>query len=333
MKRIALIIVLAFIYKSAAAQQRLQIPLAITGYTPKYSNGSKEKFDEFPLFDLAEIKARKIHTAYIIYHPGSWADYDTLYNKMTNRDNTPPWCDTSHIYKFDDQGRIIQIAQLDRYPQIIYDYDSTGYNIAETKSYYTKDGKKKYTRREFPYKKQPDTASYVRVETKNEKTGTDSITTTIVFNKTLKASSTKFEKKILDTIQINICRYNAQKLLVELENIDFYDDVSLNNYHYRYGYDEQKRPIYFYDIKKGEYEKALYPPYGMLIEYFDARTNTLKDRFVYLIDIEDTLIRATSKAGQIVLTKLEKGSNLYKLKSVTSANEFPSIHYEEIVYK
>ena len=58
---------LTLIAKVTLAQ--VKAPLAIK----EYERGLNP-VDEITLFDLSEIKHRNIDTAYIIYHPGSWAE-------------------------------------------------------------------------------------------------------------------------------------------------------------------------------------------------------------------------------------------------------------------
>src|SRR5690606_28175974 len=85
--------------------------------------------DEITLFDLSEIKQRKIDTAYIIYHPASWAEYHPTGNPCTC-----PYSDTLELYVFDSEGRIIQstsFQQLGDYSTTFH-LDSLGNTISRT---------------------------------------------------------------------------------------------------------------------------------------------------------------------------------------------------------
>ena len=96
MKKVVIFLVLTSV--SALLKAQVKPPLAVEEYLRGLS-----PVDEIPLFDLTEIKRRKIDTAYIIYHPASWAEYDSSYNPCTC-----PYSDTLELYVFDYEGRIIQ---------------------------------------------------------------------------------------------------------------------------------------------------------------------------------------------------------------------------------
>jgi hypothetical protein len=108
-------VIIAFIltFKSGFATAQVKAPLAIEEFTRGLN-----PTDEILLFDLTEIKARKIDTAYVIYHPASWAEYHPKINPCNCTYN-----DTLYLYRFDSEGRIIQYT----YFQHLGDYSTTFY--------------------------------------------------------------------------------------------------------------------------------------------------------------------------------------------------------------
>lgn len=206
--------------------------------------------DEIRLFDLAEIKARKIDTAYIIYHPASWAEYHPTGNPCTC-----PYNDTLALYRFDSEGRIIQTTHFihpKRFSTAV-DYDTLG------------------RRKDIDYSS--DTAKYKTIITRR-KIGTDSIVTDIFF--------LKF-KNGMDTATVVTKRYNSTGTLIEIHSEvnkrnarEFNDDTGSDSYHFKYEYDDRKRLIYYQDFESGEYRKISYPFYGKLTERILQKLTTLK---------------------------------------------------------
>src|SRR5439155_240180 len=88
----------AFTLFTALIRGQIKPPLAVE----EFKEGINP-FEEIRLFDLKEIKARNIDTAYIIYHPASWAECDSTANRCTC-----PYSDTLYRYVFDKEGRIIE---------------------------------------------------------------------------------------------------------------------------------------------------------------------------------------------------------------------------------
>ena len=280
--------------------------------------------DEIPLFDLNEIKLRKIDTAYIIYHPASWAEYDKIINPCSCSYN-----DTLALYRFDHQGHIIQYTYFQRLGDYstTFHYDTLG-NIT-SRDMFRRYGAYKGTT-SYPYNNS-DTSSSNKLIIKRRKEGNDSIITTIVF--------IKFSKG-LDTAIIETKRYNSKGQLLEDQSsvnkrnaLEFDDDTGENTYHYIYDYDDKGRLIYYRDFETKEYKRISYPFYGKLTEIFDVGTNELKARHTKMVNNENGIISITFENRQLVLTPLEKGSKLFKLQTFIDVGEVPLIQYHEIVYK
>jgi len=316
MSKAIIFLTLTFVVGLLKAQVRP--PLAIE----EYKRGLNP-VDEIPLFDLTEIKKRKIDTAYIIYHPASWAEYEKTINPCTC-----PYNDTLSLYRFDSEGRIIQYTyfqQLGDYSTTFH-YDSLGNIIS--RDMFRRAGAKKGTST-IPYNNS-DTINFRSVVIR-KKEGRDSIITQIVFLKFTHG---------LDTATTETKRYNSRGQLVEVKSSvnrknarEFGDDTGESTYHFKYDYDEKRRLIYYQDFESKEYEKISYPFYGKLTEIFKVGTNQLKERQIKMINDREGIITITFDNKQIVLTPLEKGSKLFKLRAIMSSGEFPLMEYHEIVYK
>lgn len=114
------------------------------------------------------------------------------------------------------------------------------------------------------------------------------------------------------------------------------DDTGELTYHYEYRYDKDGRLIYFlsYDYKdQPSISKTIsYPDYGQIIETYNAATNKLLDAEVLLKLVSNGVFTLTNQYNQITLTPLEKGSKIYKLKTVSTSGEYPYMEYYEISY-
>lgn len=281
-------------------------------------------FEEIRLFDLAEIKARKIDTIYIIYHPSSWGYVDIDSNICANSYN-----DTLTRYVVDTQGRIIEKTNLNNvlgYSNTFH-FDSLGNQIAMT-TYNRLAPHQGYSTVRFDGP--PDTLKYKRKFIRN-KIGEDSLITIIHFMKL---------KKGMDTVVIEKKRYNSNGRLIEDQSsvnkknkAELEDDTGSYTYHFEYNYDALGRLIYYKDHRIQEYQKISYPFYGKLTKTFDATTNKLKTQRIKLIKENKGIITITSDGKQTILTPLEKGSKLFKLEAFVKSDEFPFIQYNEIVYK
>ena len=317
MYKIIILITLTFVVEILKAQVRP--PLAIEEYSPGLN-----PVDEIPLFDLDEIKKRKIDTAYIIYHPASWAEYEKTINPCTC-----PYNDTLSLYRFDSEGRIIQYTyyqQLGDYSTTFH-YDSTG-NIT-ARDQFRRIGAKKGTTR-IPYDNLDTASSKVLITVK--RSDKDRIVTKIFLLKFTHG---------LDTATIETKKYNSKGQLVEVQSSvnkknahEFGDDTGSSTYHFKYEYDNKGRLVFFRDFESREFEKISYPFYGKLTEIYNASTGKLIERRVKVINEQNGVITVTfSNGSQVVLTPLEKGSKLFKLKSAISHGEFPLMEYFEIIYK
>ena len=314
MNKIIFCLTLSLIAKLSFAQ--VKPPLAIK----EYDRGTNP-VDEITLFDLSEIKERKIDTAYIIRHRASWAEYCPAISPCA-------YSDTLELYVFDDEGRIIQTTSFPGDYSTTYRFDSLG-NIISTGShrrYGDKPGG--YT---TPYNP-PDTTMFKTV-TKRVKEGNDSLITEISLWKFRNGNG-------FDTATIVVKRFNDKGKLIEKQSSVhtrmIEDCTGEMTYHFKYAYDNEDRLIYYQDLFLDTYKKITYPFYGKLTETYNVRTNELLSREVKLINNDDGIITITFDNGEATtLTPLEKGSKLFKLRTnITRAGyAFPLIEYHEIVYK
>lgn len=310
---------LSFLLSLASIQGQRSAPLAIE----EYKRGLNPK-EEIPLFDLDEIKARKIDTVYIIYHLASWAEYDSVINPCTCS-----YSDTLFKYVFDEEGRIIALTHYQQLGDFSYTmhYDTSGHLIGRTN--YRRYGANRGSKTTMfpPF----DSTQYKEVLLKR-KEGTDSITTLISF--------WKF-KKGLDTAIIVTKRYNSKGKLIEEESEvskknerEINDDTGGATYHYKYDYDEQGRLVYYQSFGSNRYEIISYPFYGTLTEVYNVTTNQIENRRVKLIKEENGVITSTfDNRRTVTLTPLEKGSKLFKLRTIIDQGEIPLLYYHEFVYK
>jgi hypothetical protein len=70
-----------------------------------------------------------------------------------------------------------------------------------------------------------------------------------------------------------------------------------------------------------------------LTEIYHSSSDEIKEREVKLVNKQDGVITVTFDRKQIILTPLEEGSKLFKLKTIVSPGRFPLMEYHEIVYK
>lgn len=299
-------------------QGQVKPPLAINDFREGLN-----PLDEIRLFDLNEIRSRKIDTVYIIYHPASWIE-DDLKGKPCNCS----YNDTIASYVFDKKGRIIEKSSINNvlgYASTAH-YDTNGNRKAWT-DHKRVDGIWKSSTRILNIL--DDSFSFKQIFIRG-KDGKDSLITTITF--------LKF-KNGLDTATIKIERYNERNILIETQQSinkknerEYDDDTGSETFHYKYDYDEIGRLIYYRDFETREYEKISYPFYGKLTEIYNSLNDNLIERKVKLIKKDKEILTITLDGKQITLTPLEKGSKSYKLVTIVEANTFPYLYYHEIVY-
>lgn len=276
------------------------------------------------LFDLAEIATRKIHSAYIIRHPSGWEP---------NYPNPCSYGDTLDFYCFDSTGRIIQrsyFQSMGDYSTTFY-YDSTGNLTA--RAMYRRNGYRSGTNL---YPINPVDSSVRKSVIKREISGSDSIITGIIFWKFSNGFDTGYIVKKV---------FNPQGLLTEISSRinkrheqDIDDDTGEFTFHYKYRYDNQDRLIYllYYDDRydyPSSYKIFTYTPEGLITEKRKAITDELINREFQLITTYKGVITISTKTNQITLIPLDKNSKLYKLKTVSSSDEFPYMEYFEISYQ
>jgi hypothetical protein len=300
-------------------QAQVKPPLAI-----EENKEGINPLEEIRLFDLQEIRQRKIDTVYIIYHPAGWEEG----YQPPNRDNCS-YSDTLTRYVFDREGRILEYTYFQQFGEYstTIQYDTLGNRLALI-SYRRYGARAGYSTHKF------DTESET-FNTKREfirkKVGADSLITLIFFM--------KFSHG-LDTAIIETWTYNTNGKLIELQSSvnkrnarELDDDTGSSTYHYKYDYDDSGRLTYYRDYESREYEKISYPFYGRLTEVYDPANNQLKEKRIKLVKEKEGVITITFDYQQITLTPLEKGSRLFKLRTIVQGGEFPLMHYDEIVYK
>jgi hypothetical protein len=279
---------------------------------------SLNPFDRLPLFDSAEIKKRKIDSVYIIYHPASWIEYHETLNPCTC-----PYNDTISLYRFDIEGRIIQYTKFDQLGDFAttFLFDSNGNRVS--RSLYRR--RENRTTTHYFNKDSADSKSIVI----RNKTAKDIVETEITL--------TKFTHGF-DTSLIEKRRYNSKGKLIEIKR-DFNkrnaQELGLHTgemaYHFKYN--DKGRLIYFRDFNSSVYKKISYPFYGKLTEVYNSSTNQLQEQEIKLINEQNDVTIITSDNKQIILTPLEKGSKLFKLRTIVTPGEFPLMEYHEIQYK
>jgi hypothetical protein len=279
--------------------------------------------EEIRLFDLNEIKTRRIDTAYIIYHPASWLEYDSLIHPCSCTYN-----DTLTRFIFDNEGRIVERTSF----QLLGDYSSTlHYDTLGNLTAITRFRRYGYRAGNSIMKlNDPFDSTKFKQIIHRQKTGKDSLITTITLWKFNYGFDTAFiEKKIYNSLGDLLEIWNS----VNKRKAREIDDENSSNYHYKYEYDNRGRLIYYRDFSLPEYELISYPFYGKLVEIYNASTHKLQKRQMKVIKVENGIISITLDQKQIILSPLEKNSKLFKLRSIIESGPFPLLYYHEIVYK
>ncbi|MCX6316882.1 MAG: hypothetical protein NTW29_06310 [Bacteroidetes bacterium] len=286
----------------------------------------QEQQDKIPLFDRHELKVRKADSAYIIYHPASWAEYHPTLNPCNC-----PYSDTVAIYVFDKEGRVVQeinFVQLGDYGSG-FQYDSTGKSIARIS--FRKEG----ARRGYvyaPYLQVTDSnANDFRTTIVRQKDGTDSLITHIHFSRFQHGSDTAF---------VTVRRYNAGGQLIAIQSSvnarnkrELCDDTGEFTYHFTYAYDSAGRLTYKRNMREDKYTTYSYFPWGRISESRTAATGELLSSYYSLREDHKGGKTITDNNRLLILSPLEKNSKLFGLKTVVTSGEVPLVEYYEIVYK
>lgn len=306
------------------------IAISAQGYVPlvikEFMSPGLVQQDKIPLFDRHELKMRKADSAYIIYHPASWAEYHPTLNPCNC-----PYSDTVAMYVFDKEGRVVQeinFAQLGYYASG-FQYDSTGKRIARIS--FRKDGARQgYVY--IPYLPDKDSnANDFRTSIIRQKDGTDSLVTHVYFSRFQHGS---------DTAIVSVSRFNAQGQLIAIQSSvnarnarELDDDTGESTYHFTYAYDSAGRLAYKRNMREDEYTTYSYFPWGRISEIRKAATGKLLSSYYSLRQDNKGIITITDNFRQLILSPLEKNSKLFGLKTVVSSGEIPLVEYYEIVYK
>lgn len=233
------------------------------------------------------------------------------------------------MYAFDKEGRIIEQKKFYRIPLSweSFHFDSLGIRTKLTryKGYGSNQGISTYhfdTRADSSLAKENSITKIM---------GADSVVTTISF--------LKF-KHGFDTAIVSAETYDKQRRLIRKQSAvnkrnerEVDDDTGSSTFDYYFGYDDNGRLNYFREAGSFGYATITYPGTGRIIEWFSEATHKLKERITRTCIEKKGVIIINENGKQVMLTLLDKGSKLYKLKTVLEISEVPHVYYHEIVYK
>lgn len=276
--------------------------------------------DEIPLFNKQEIKKKGFKTAYVVYHPPAWTG--------DPNENACSYNDTLTIFRFDEEGRIVEETQLKTLGMFgeTRCYDSSGKWIKRISMRRYDDNRVRRDTFLMNRGLVPDEKNVII----RSKSGNDSIITTLLFEK----YDTGF-----DTSFVQVQRYDSKRRLLEHKDYETKKFIkefgcSTDSYHHeKYAWDNENRLVYYRNMLSSDFQKISYPPYGKLSETYDNKTGKLLNVEPKLISDDHGIITIQTSSGQTTMVPCEKNSKLYKLKAVTSSGEFPITEYFEITYK
>ena len=140
---------------------------------------------------------------------------------------------------------------------------------------------------------------------------------------------------------VTITRYDSKHRIIERtfyatdKFIEAIDCATDSHHHEKYQWDEKDRLIYY--SNGASYKKISYTSYGKFTEVYDRETGKLVALEPRFVSESNGVITISTNSSQITLMPLERGSKLYKLKTVApvaaSADYIPMMEYYEIVYK
>ncbi len=266
-----------------------------------------------PLFDKEEIKRRGIIAAYLVRHPMSWQSEDWSKKDSLVVDCPCSYNDTVSVYEFDDQGTLRRYTNKYVNQIMTVTYDTTGENTRHLSA--------------------PDSTEF-RIHTRTRILESDSIVESTIwlrFSQGLDTAYTlkkRFDKKgqLREVISKPNIRNNPQ----------WYDNHNGEyDYHHLQDFDEQGRLIYFSNLKAKTFTKISYPDFGRVEENFDSETRELRNSYAIIITKVGygSALSITTGQSSTVLTYLQKGSKLFKLRTKISHTDHPILEYDEILYQ
>lgn len=267
-----------------------------------------------PLFDKAEIKVKKISSAFMVRHPMSWKSVDRSKPNPLQSECSCSYNDTFAIYKFDNQGTLREFTyNYTQSQKVSRIYDTSG--------------------QELRFNQITDTIQFQQTIS-SLNIGQDSLVTRIVLEKFSKGLDTAYvikkrfdKRRLLIEIQSN----SNKKYIRELEGGSYHGEY---DYHYFQDFDDQGRLNFFSYDKEKMFERISYPDFGRLVETYDVKTNKITSTQITIIQkvgILEPALMISSGREATILTYLDKNSKLFKLRSNIKYSEFPSIEYEEIL--
>jgi len=314
MKKYYLIILLALLTSFTNAQDRVieEYLEGRRGITPMYS--------EY-LFDVEELLHRNFDSAIMIQHSRGW---DGL------SDSNP---DTICIWTFNRDGSNRAFIEYHNFGMntTTREFDTVNKNMIITTEYRkgVKAGKKEIKHRSYLDSRE------VKIIT--ETRGPDNVNTRIYFwdspsgkdTASLKIITRNIDNKVIESKETVDSAYSSF--------IGGHIDYWGLQHHRTYQYDELGRVTRFSSFDRWGWDGILtikYTDFGRVIERFDYRTGESISKDVELINrSDDGILVFTTTERQVTLVPLEKGSKLFKLKTVAMSGELPYIDYYEISYR
>ncbi len=279
---------------------------------------------EAKLFDTAEIRIRHFKSAYLIYHPCNWSTG----NNVT--------ADTFLIYHFDSSGLVQKKCYRDNTGELTTCFMDKRRNV--TRSFRV--SKLGDTLQDDTYNGSVDTLkpieSYSRI-----KDGLDSIFTTL----RLEQVGINFDTLFYFKTVVGENGKVKESLTLISKTIARINHMMSTKTHYKYVYDDKGRLVTEKNLVSSKTNQTSYfdetinacgrpyrPAQGEVYETIDDTNNRLLNAEIKFKD-EDGVITLTTKQKHVIITPLEKGSQLVKLLTVIVTDGFPTMEYYEVIYK
>lgn len=257
------------------------------------------------LFDTTEMKEKKFKTIYLVETSGA-----------VDEDGNAAYQDTFTVYHFDNSGKPLD--------EIHFESGAIG----------DSNFRKPYV---INFNEKPERSDSTLTKTVISKNGDGAVTHYTIW---------KFENGY-DTAQSDKTIYDMNKNVLEYERTStkrYFTAVDCAVGAYRrskYRYDDKNRLIYveWFSHKAGtygisteweseEYINISYPFYGVLIETYDSKTKSIKDKEAVLINDVDGVITTTNKSMQVTTYPLESGSKLIGNVMIVNMDSEQVQHFE-----
>jgi hypothetical protein len=280
---------------------------------------------ETKLFDTAEIRKRNIKTAYLIYHPSNWTTAqnvsgDTIlvyYFDTTGVIQKQLFIDTTGEVTtslLDNRGNVTRTFRVNKFGIILQD-DSVRLNVEDTK------------KRKESYSKTKD--------------GVDSVFTTLILEQVSSSFDTLYYIKRVKDGNGKL----REDLVITSKSIARQHHMMPTKTHFMYEYDDKGRLVSKKDLVSSKMYRTSYfdetlnglrspyrPTQGEVYETVDATNNRLLTAEIKFKD-EDGIVTLTTKEKHVIISPLEKGSQLVKLLTVIVTEEVPAVEYFEVSYR